>query len=86
MVVKAVRAHPRARLQSHLKLARRLTDHRIGKVERLTNLADRSRRPDWCPHRASPDVQAAVCELRRAHTRWSARRVEFETHQISARI
>ena len=36
MVVKTVRAHPRARLQSHLKLARRLTDHRVGKVERLT--------------------------------------------------
>ena len=32
------------------------------------------------------EAQAAVCELRQAHPRWGARRLEFETHQISGQI
>lgn len=44
----------------------------------LAGLADRSDRPDACPHQASPEVEAAVCELRREHPRWGARRIEFE--------
>jgi transposase InsO family protein len=44
----------------------------------LVGLQDRSRRPDSCPHQAPPEVEAAVCELRRAHPRWGARRIEFE--------
>jgi transposase InsO family protein len=44
----------------------------------LAGLEDRSRRPESCPHQASPQVEAAVCELRRAHPRWGARRIEFE--------
>nr|WP_239136199.1 IS481 family transposase [Dactylosporangium siamense] len=44
----------------------------------LAGLEDRSRRPDSCAHQASPEVEAAVCELRRAHPRWGARRIEFE--------
>ena len=46
--------------------------------EGLAGLDDRSRRPDSCPHRVPPEVEAAVCELRRAHPRWGARRIEFE--------
>ncbi|MEV4756021.1 IS481 family transposase [Micromonospora sp. NPDC049559] len=46
--------------------------------EGLAGLEDRSRRPESCPHQASPEVQAAVCELRRAHPRWGARRIVFE--------
>ncbi|RZB18353.1 IS481 family transposase [Streptomyces sp. F001] len=41
----------------------------------LAGLADRSRRPVSCPHRASAEVEAAVCELRRAHPRWGPRRI-----------
>jgi transposase InsO family protein len=44
----------------------------------LSGLEDRSRRPDSCAHQAPPEVEAAVCELRRAHPRWGARRIEFE--------
>ena len=44
----------------------------------LAGLEDRSRRPDSCPHQADPEVEAAVCELRRAHPRWGTRRIEFE--------
>src|SRR5262245_23171803 len=41
----------------------------------LAGLADRSHRPQSCPHQAEPVVEAAVCELRRAHPRWGARRI-----------
>ncbi|MFD1322613.1 IS481 family transposase [Micromonospora sonneratiae] len=44
----------------------------------LAGLQDRSHRPESCPHQASPEVEAAVCELRRAHPRWGARRIVFE--------
>jgi transposase InsO family protein len=44
----------------------------------LAGLDDRSRRPESCSHQAPPEVEAAVCELRRAHPRWGARRIEFE--------
>ncbi|MFF7793990.1 IS481 family transposase [Streptomyces sp. NPDC007991] len=41
----------------------------------LAGLADRSRRPSSCPHQASAEVEAAVCELRRQHPRWGPRRI-----------
>lgn len=44
----------------------------------LVGLEDRSRRPESCPHQATAEVEAAVCELRRAHPRWGARRIVFE--------
>jgi len=44
----------------------------------LGGLADRSRRPSQCPHQASAEVEAAVCELRRAHSRWGPRRIHHE--------
>ena len=36
----------------------------------LAALADRSRRPDSCPHQVSAEIEAMVCELRRDHPRW----------------
>ena len=44
----------------------------------LAGLQDRSHRPAVCPHQASPEVETAVCELRREHPRWGARRIAFE--------
>ncbi|MFI9428153.1 IS481 family transposase [Streptomyces achromogenes] len=41
----------------------------------LAGLADRSRRPASCPHQASAEVEAAMCELRREHPRWGPRRI-----------
>jgi transposase-like protein len=35
----------------------------------LGGLADRSHRPVSCPHRALPEVETVVCELRRQHPR-----------------
>jgi transposase InsO family protein len=44
----------------------------------LPGLEDRSHRPDSCPHQALPEVEVAVCELRREHPKWGARRIVFE--------
>jgi transposase InsO family protein len=44
----------------------------------LAGLVDRSHRPVSCPHRAAVVVEAAVCELRRAHPRWGPRRIRYE--------
>jgi transposase InsO family protein len=41
----------------------------------LAGLADRSHQTKSCPHRASSEVEAVVCELRRAHPRWGAQRI-----------
>jgi transposase len=44
----------------------------------LAALADRSHRPVGCPHQTSPEMEALVCELRRAHPRWGAVRILLE--------
>jgi transposase InsO family protein len=41
-------------------------------------LADRSRRPHRSPTRTSGEVEAEICELRRRHPRWGARRIAYE--------
>jgi transposase InsO family protein len=41
----------------------------------LAGLADRSRRPVSSPNQAAPEVEAAVCELRRHHPRWGPQRI-----------
>jgi transposase InsO family protein len=44
----------------------------------LAGLADRSRRPRSSPNQASAEVEARVCELRRAHPKWGAQRIVHE--------
>jgi transposase InsO family protein len=44
----------------------------------LAGLADRPSRPRSSPNQASPEVEARVCELRRAHPRWGALRIVHE--------
>jgi transposase InsO family protein len=44
----------------------------------LGGLADRSRRPESCPHQVSAQIEAAVCEMRRDHPRWGALRMVHE--------
>lgn len=46
--------------------------------EGLAGLADRSHRPHHHPAQTQPEVEAAVCELRRAHPRWGQRRLYYE--------
>ena len=40
-----------------------------------------SRRPRTSPSRLPAETEALVCELRRAHPRWGARRIAFEVAQ-----
>jgi transposase InsO family protein len=47
-------------------------------------LRDASRRPRTSPSRLPAGVEALVCELRRAHPRWGARRIAFEAAQRGA--
>src|SRR4051812_1760635 len=46
--------------------------------EGLDGLRDRSHRPHAHPAQVSPEVEAAICELRRTHPRWGQRRIAFE--------
>ena len=43
--------------------------------EGLGALADRSSRPDRCPHQTAPQIEARIVELRRAHPGWGARTI-----------
>jgi transposase InsO family protein len=44
----------------------------------LEALADRSHRPDSCPHQMPAAVEARICELRRHHPGWGQRRLAHE--------
>jgi transposase len=44
----------------------------------LDALADRSHRPDTCPHQMPAAVEARICELRRHHPGWGQRRLAHE--------
>jgi transposase InsO family protein len=44
----------------------------------LAGLEDRSHRPRSCPHQASVQVEAQVCELRRQHPGWGPLRLQHE--------
>src|SRR3954468_12433014 len=52
----------------------------------LTGLADRSHATASCPHRASTELEAVVCELRRAHPKWGALRILHELMRAPAAI
>ena len=41
----------------------------------LAGLADRSSRPDRCPHQIAPEVEALIVSLRRAHPGWGPRTI-----------
>jgi transposase InsO family protein len=43
----------------------------------LAGLADRSSKPDSCPHQMPPAVEARIVELRRAHPAWGQRTILF---------
>ena len=43
--------------------------------EGLGALADRSSRPDRCPHQIPPEVEARIVELRRTHPGWGPRTI-----------
>jgi transposase InsO family protein len=44
----------------------------------LAGLADRSHKPATCPHQMAPELEAAICEMRRMHPTWGQRRIAHE--------
>lgn len=48
----------------------------------LAGLVDRSRRPHGCPGQIGSEVEAVICELRREHPRWGARRIAHELVRV----
>jgi transposase len=48
----------------------------------LGALADRSRRPESCPHQTPDEVEAAVCEVRREHPKWGPARIAHELRRL----
>ena len=44
----------------------------------LGALADRSHRPNTCPHQMPATVEARLCELRRRHPHWGQHRLAHE--------
>ncbi|MGR6918783.1 IS481 family transposase [[Actinomadura] parvosata] len=50
-------------------------------AEGLPGLEDRSRRPKTSPTRLASEVEALICQMRRQHPRWGARRISFELRQ-----
>jgi transposase InsO family protein len=48
------------------------------RAEGPSGLADRSHKVHQHPWQISPDVESAVCELRRAHPKWGPKRLVFE--------
>ncbi|MEV6964443.1 IS481 family transposase [Hamadaea sp. NPDC051192] len=48
-------------------------------------LKERSRRPRTSPTRLDAEVEAAVCQLRREHPRWGARRIAYELAMAGVR-
>lgn len=44
-------------------------------AEGLGALADRSSRPDRCPHQTAPEIEARIVALRRAHPGWGPRTI-----------
>jgi transposase InsO family protein len=43
--------------------------------EGLAALADKSSKPDRCPHQMPPDIEARIVEMRRAHPGWGPRTI-----------
>jgi transposase InsO family protein len=48
----------------------------------LAALADRSHRPDRCPHQTDAQIEAQICELRREHPGWGPRRIEHQLGRL----
>jgi transposase InsO family protein len=48
------------------------------RADGIAGLADRSHAPKHHPWRIAAEIEAVICELRRAHRRWGPRRLVFE--------
>lgn len=85
--VLAVQAgEPTIQVAAQLGLSRQTVQNRLRRYGEggLAGLADQSRRPQGCPGQTASEVEAVICELRRAHPRWGARRIARELARAGA--
>jgi transposase InsO family protein len=68
-----------------LGVSRQTVHNWIARYEQggLASLADRSRRPNPCPHQIAAEVEALICELRREHPGWGPRRIKPQLARAS---
>jgi transposase InsO family protein len=52
----------------------------------LAGLADRSHKPASCPHQIRPELEAAICEMRRMHPGWGQRRIAHELARVRSDV
>jgi transposase InsO family protein len=69
-----------AEVAAQWKVSRQTVHTWLGRyeLEGLEGLADRSHRPESCPHQMSGEMEAMVLELRRSRPYWGPRRVAAE--------
>ncbi len=48
----------------------------------LAGLADRSSRPDTCPHQISAVIEARIVEKRKTHPGWGPRTIEYHLERV----
>ncbi|MDN5919516.1 MAG: helix-turn-helix domain-containing protein, partial [Pseudonocardia sp.] len=81
-VVEVLGGSPIGEVAARFGASRQSVDNwrRRFRAEGMPGLADRSHRPHHSPMRVDADaeVEAVVCELRRRHPRWGARRISHE--------
>lgn len=83
--VLAVQAgEPATVVAAHVGVSRQTVQNWLGRYREqgLAGLADRSRRPHVCPGQTGSEAEAMICELRREHPRWGARRIAHELARI----
>lgn len=70
---------------ARLGVARQSVHNWIARYEAggLAALADRSHKPQSCPHQISPELEAMICEIRRKHPDWGSVRIEHELAKLN---
>jgi transposase len=83
-VLAVQRGEPKNEVAAHFGVSRQTLHSWLARYTRdgLAGLTDRSHRPESCPHQASAEVEAAVCELRREHPRWGPLRLVHELGRV----
>jgi hypothetical protein len=77
-VTEVARRYGVARQTVHQWLARYANDGGLG------GLADRSSRPDSCPHQMPAVIEAQIVGIRRGHPGWGPSRILFELERAGA--